>query len=438
MNPGRDSGISAIAGRAGLYLFAFSLWLSTAGAHIGLGLMLFAAVADRAARAALRRDTMLRLALLFAAFLLLYGSWVAWTTEENPAALWDDTWKWLRLFLFYIVVAWWLAGEEARIGRALLLALAGLLLRMLLSLQESGWTALWSGARTGFGLPVLTFGLFCATALLGLLVLAPRWWSGPTGDGASNRGTLVRGLAWCLIVVMALQGLITSQSRDAWISALIVIPLILALRLAAAMRAGSGRTRLRTGIAFILALTLIGAVTARNLDTITVRAYEERSAWQALLAGDFGRIPDGSIGYRIQLIEYGLHKWLERPLLGWGTHSYRALIAQTDDAELRALPHLHNAYIETLMTLGIVGAAFFLYFLGRLCTILYRSWRAGRMATDYALFLSGALGLQLIWCLANFGLNQVTWNFYFAMLAGTIYSYGIRARNGQTMGNPAE
>jgi O-antigen ligase len=434
MTAGRAVRLPDIAGMSGLYLFAFSLWLSTAGAYIGLGLLLLASLVDRATRSILLRDPMIRLALLFAGLLLLHALWAAWNTAENLAVLWGDAWKWLRLFLFFLFVAWWLAGDEARIERALLLALAGFLLKILLGIQATGWSILWSGERSGFGLPVNTFGLFCATALLGLLVLAPRLWRTPK---LSRYNIAVRVLAWCLAVAAVFQGFITAQSRDAWIAALIVFPLILSLRLTASMRRADGSSWLRAGAILILITALIGAITARNLDTITERAHHERSAWQALLAGEFDKIPAGSIGHRIQLVEYGLQKWLERPFIGWGTHSYRELITQTDDAALRRMPHLHNIYIETLLTFGILGAAFFLFLMGRLCAIIYQSWRTGRMSMDIALFLSGALGLQFIWCLASFGINQVTWNFYFAMLAGTIYSYRIRTRGEQAMGNPS-
>lgn len=422
----------ASAGRIGLYLFAFSLWLSTAGAYIGLGLMLLASVADPGIRNSLRRDPMLKLALLFAGLLLLHALWAASTTTESYAVLWDDAWKWLRLFLFFIFVACWLGGDERYIGRAFLLTLAGLLLKILLGIQAAGLPVLWSGERTGFGLPVISFGLYCATALLGLLALAPRFWKNPV---RSHSGDTARFIAWCLAVALVLQGLITSQSRDAWIAVLIIFPPIVALRLAVSLRTAGGIPWVRLGASLVLIATLIGAVTARNLDTITERTRYEHSAWRSLLAGDFEKIPDGSIGYRIQLIKYGLQKWQQHPILGWGPHSYRKLIVQLDDAELRRMPHLHNAYLETLLTFGIVGALFFLCLMGWLCAIIHRSWRSGRLSADYALFLSGALGLQFIWCLASFGLNQVTWNFYFAMLAGTIYSYRMKTIDGQMRGS---
>ena len=133
----------ASAGRIGLYLFAFSLWLSTAGAYIGLGLMLLASVADPGIRNSLRRDPMLKLALLFAGLLLLHALWAASTTTESYAVLWDDAWKWLRLFLFFIFVACWLGGDERYIGRAFLLTLAGLLLKILLGIQAAGLPVLW-------------------------------------------------------------------------------------------------------------------------------------------------------------------------------------------------------------------------------------------------------------------------------------------------------
>ncbi|MCC6302072.1 MAG: O-antigen ligase family protein [Gammaproteobacteria bacterium] len=429
-----DTRAATVIGRTGLYLFALSVWLSTAGAYVGLGLMLCAGIASRGFRDGLRRDPMVLLAAAFAGFTLLYALWAAHTTSESHAMLWDDTWKWLRLFLFFILVAWWLTGDDRRVGAVLLLSLAGLLVKILLGIQAAGPSALWSGARIGFGLPVNSVGLFCATALLGLLVLAPRAWRSSGQRG--RRGAIVRFIAWGCALILVLQAFITVQSRDAWIATLIVFPPVFALGLAASLRRNPGAPWLRLGASLGLAAVLIGTVTIRNLDTITERIQAEHSSWRALLAGDFENVPDGSIGYRVQLIEFGLQKWMQRPLFGWGPHSYRTLIEQADDAELRKLPHLHNAYVETLLTFGLAGALFFLGLMGGLCATLVRAWRSGRLATDYALFLSGALGLQLIWCLASFGINQVTWNFYFAMLAGTIYSYRMRLTDGQSDGNP--
>ncbi|MGE0371531.1 MAG: O-antigen ligase family protein [Gammaproteobacteria bacterium] len=423
----RGNAPSSLVGRGGLYLFALSIWLSPAGAYSGLALMMSAAITDPVARNSLRRDPMVRLALLFAAVLLIYVLWAAWDTTDSLAELWDGSWKWLRLFLFFPFVAWWLGGDERRLGIALLLALGGLLLKISLGIHAHGLDVLWSDRRIGFGLPVISFGLFCATSLLGLLVLASRWWSA----GRPWPGATARFIVWCAALTIVLQGLITSQSRDAWIAALIVFPPVLILQLSMSLRQAAGVSWPRLGVALVLIAGLIGSITARNLDTIVARLHDERASWQALLAGELDKVPDGSIGYRVQMIEFGLHKWLEQPLLGWGPHSYSALIEQIDNSRLRVMPHLHNAYIETLLTFGILGALFFLYLMGRLCAMIWQSWRAGRLSADYALFLSGALGLQFIWCLASFGLNQVAWNFYFAMLAGAIYGYHMQARAGR-------
>jgi hypothetical protein len=135
----RANGHSSRVGRGGLYLFALSIWLSPASAYAGLALMISAAFADPAARSSLRRDPMVRLALLFTGVLLIYVLWTARDTSDSLAVLWDDSWEWLRLFLFFPFVAWWLGGDERRLGIALLLALGGLLLKISLGIHAHGW-----------------------------------------------------------------------------------------------------------------------------------------------------------------------------------------------------------------------------------------------------------------------------------------------------------
>lgn len=414
------------SGYFGLYLFAFSMWLSPPGGYLGLGLMMLAALAHRDVRDRLRRDGMAKLALLFAVYLALYASWVVWITSPNYTLLWGDLWEWLRVFVLFIFVAWWLAGDERRIVMVLILSLAGLLVKMFMG-EPGGLSILMSDTRSGFGLPIISFGLYSATALLGMLVLLPRVWRGRTWPGYV---TAILFIMWCAAFVILLQGLIISRSRDAWIATLLIFPLILTLQLRGGLRAALRPAWWRAGAIALVVLSLLGGVATYKWDTIKARVQYEQNSWQALFAGEFDKIPDGSMGYRLQLVEFGLSKWLERPLVGWGPHSYRELIAQASNEGLRDMPHLHNAYVETLLSFGILGALFFVMLKGMLYTTIYQSWRGGHASTDIALFLAGALGLLMIWCLASFGLNQVAWNFYFALLAGAIYSYRFKPVQG--------
>lgn len=100
---------SGFVGLAGLYGLALCGWLSTAGANIGLGMLLLGFVADRRAWRVLRQEPV---AWLTVALVLYWVGRAAWGVLELPVnrhAQWDALGDWLYLTLF-IPVAWWLGA----------------------------------------------------------------------------------------------------------------------------------------------------------------------------------------------------------------------------------------------------------------------------------------------------------------------------------------
>jgi O-antigen ligase len=419
----RASGTMAFTavGLAGLYLFALFVWLSTTGAYIGLGLMLLAALGERSIRAEALRDPLLRIALVMATYLLLHATFAVWTDAASLHDVSKTSWMWLKPLLILIVVAWWLQGNERRIGVALALACLGLALRILLRIETIGLTPFLNGARFGFGLQITLFGLFASTGLLGLLVLSPRVLKLPR----TRPGLIFAALGWCAAVIVVGQGLIVSQTRNAWLALLLICPLMLAIILIRGRGIAPSRWK-QIGSIGLLTLTL-GVTVTYNWKTIENRLFAEPIAWQALFDGDLDHMPaTGSIGARFKLWELAVEKWRDRPVFGWGPSASANLIRHSNEQELSHLVHFHSTYLEILVGLGLVGAGLFLAVGTLLGKILYHAWRSNMMPLDYALFALGASGLLLISAASDHLVWTAAWKPHFGLMTAVIYGYRYR------------
>lgn len=413
------------AGRLGLYVLALSLWMSTAGAYIGLSLLLVATLLDAEKTVALLSDPMLKIIGVFAAYLALHAAMAIYAESLPLAVSWRSSWRWLKPLVVFVLLAVWLEGDERRIGTVLVLAFAGLVAKMVFQIESAGFSAFLQGARSGLGFHPTFFGLYAATALLGLVVLAPR-----LRAFAHTRLSLVLGVVvWCVAFLVLLQGLIVSQTRNSWISVLVVYPLILAISRSTALGNTSIAPMRRAVPITLLTIAMALPVVAHNGETIKQRALQETEALQAILRGDLSKVKStGSIGLRVGIARYGVEKWSERPLLGWGPHASLGLITQSDEPQLQALGHFHNTYLEVAIQLGILGAAFFVLLNLHLAKTLFQALRSRQMSRDYALYVIGGAGLLMISSLSDFGVPKRAWAFHIGLLAAIVHGYALKGR----------
>ncbi|MCP5458243.1 MAG: O-antigen ligase family protein [Gammaproteobacteria bacterium] len=416
---------SGFVGLAGLYGLALCGWLSTAGANIGLGMLLLGFVADRRAWRVLRQEPV---AWLTVALVLYWVGRAAWGVLELPVnrhAQWDALGDWLYLTLF-IPVAWWLGGDRRRLDRVWLLVATGLIGGMLIYLMDpEHLQALLDGERSGFQLRrPIAFGLYSGTVLLGLLMLAPRCW-GDTGPGKFGRIAL-----WLVAVLLLTQGMLATHSRGAWLAALLIVPLTLAVRYRSGFSVRVWRASWR---AALLATLALGVLVWMNEGTISKRLHEEPKVVQAIASGDLASAPPSSISYRLRLWIFALEKWRERPFMGWGPGNSEYLIVHSGRPEIHSahieyLDHMHNTYLELLVGFGLCGTllAFALALL--LGKALCWSWRQGKLPSDYVIFLGGAFAFMGVWMFFDFRSLHHDWRFYWLMLAGSSYTFYLGRR----------
>ncbi|QEX22093.1 hypothetical protein FRZ61_20220 [Hypericibacter adhaerens] len=173
---------------------------------------------------------------------------------------------------------------------------------------------------------------------------------------------LLGGVALAVICVLAFLALLEMKSRTNWIAAAIAMTVWLAVLVAGLLR--HSRRRRAIAAAVVLAFAaLIAAGLAAFSGQIASRFSDNGGV--AANIGLFARIFAGEIdpastdlhGYDPRAYIYVAAGKLiaEKPWFGWGT-DLAPLVNQSVDASVQgARSHFHNAYLEFLVGLGIVG-----------------------------------------------------------------------------------
>ncbi|MCO6441256.1 MAG: O-antigen ligase family protein [Nitrococcus mobilis] len=357
----------------------------------------------------------------------LLGS-TLWAMDQHPqlaAAQPGAALSWFSLWLF-VVIAWWCAGNNRRVGIVLSLAFASLVISLLMGFDWRQWHAILIEARrSGIGFTAAAAGLYTATALLGWLLLARPW----ALDQKSRLTSSLAFVGWVAIMLWLLQIIAIAQSRTTWL-ALLLVGLSLAAFAGYNYR-GAIKT-LSQGQVFkiiigvsIIAVCLLGFLFIN--DELIVRRF--RVFKKIALAG-WADMPLASIGVRLSLDHYGFQKLLERPLLGWGpgTAVTREFATADGFSALAKQPDLHNSFLVLLVRLGLIGGLIYLAGAVHLGRRVWQTYRRHAISHRMFLFLLGAAGLTFLASLMNFRWIHIDFRFFWLILAGVAFSYALAKR----------
>lgn len=412
--------------------FGFFAWLSTAGANFALVVLLLAFILCRPVWPVCRRDPLIWLLIVFAAYVVLRTGFAIKEFPETRHLQIKDASNWLKLLAFW-PVAWWLKGDLKRINLVLVLSVSGLMLGMLMKADWPSLVHMKVMARTGFKLKIIFSGLIAGTVILGLLLFAPRIWA--SDDRMAAR--LTPSALWLTGLYLATYMLLTSLSRGAWLAAVLVISIAVFSRFASSVKTARISFGKMIPVA-LLALAVAGGLAVLNLEKIESRLRAENEEAAVLLQGKHEQLPHTSLGFRFHVQLLGLDKWLERPFFGWGTGSTEYLIAHSGSAQLlhpssrggvEWMDHLHNTYLEILLRFGIFGALLLTMGALLLMSAVFRAYRTGAMSRDYFLFVLGSFGLVAIWSLFDFRALHADWRAYWVLLAGIAYTFDLHRRS---------
>lgn len=420
-------------GVTGLCVFTFFSLLGIAGANLGLALMFLALLLTPQAWLRLLHHPLFWLCVLSIVYILLRGALASSEIAKSGGTLNNQANDWAMLFLFFIP-GWWISRSPNRIHLALWLMFAGFTLGIISSLNGLAIERMLNGMRSGlhFGKPII-FGFDCAAAVIALMTLTLYWIDQRDGQRTLR---IVKLSLTSLAILFFIQGLIVSQSRGVWLALLSALPatwLVLRLR---KTPAHPFRIWQRLAIAAGTVAVLL-SVLLLNWNTINQRFMYERHELSVVLSEGLDEAPLNSSTYRLHLWRFGLHKWLERPLLGWGPGMTQRLVDSEHEAGLKhpdgkGFDHLHNTYLEVLLQLGLVGATLIALICGLTIYLLISRYRARHISTYMLALLAGNFVLIVVYSLTDFRHLHWNWRFYWLILAGIAFAYTLRPHRAST------
>ncbi len=417
-------------GTLGLFLFAFFSFLGIAGAHLGLGLILVAFIInidDVWSQIKYDRVFWLSIASLF--YLIVHTSWAM----VSLPALFDEHIKeasdWGKLILF-ICVAWQLKQDRNMIGVLLLVIAAGFILGLILSIDWGNIETLFSGERQRFHMMSNRIGIYSSVGIVGLVVLVNKF----IGASGQYHITLLRKALWLVALVILVQANIASQSRGAWLSLIIVLPIVLVLGVRAHFLNKKSSITSNTHMLVISLICVIGLIFL-NIDSFKKRLGSQQVAVDAIVSQKYDKLPPVSTTWRFNVYLYGIEKWLERPLFGWGAGSTEYLIKVSGNEGLNLpgssgglewMDHFHSTYLEILIRFGIVGLLFIFCVIWYVILELWKTYKANRADPDYVLFIMSGFGVIAIWSLFDFRITHYDGRFLWYIVGGLAFSYGLK------------
>ncbi|MET0068378.1 MAG: O-antigen ligase family protein [Candidatus Thiodiazotropha sp.] len=429
---GRRESISERLGLGGLYLFAFFSLLGISGANIGLGLMLIALVLSGEAWRRLTRQSLFWLSLVIIGYITLRVMDASTQFQAEQKTQFSQARDWIQLFLFFIP-AWWISRVPERIPATLALMFGGFTLGILTSIDAELLKQITEGSRSGlhFGKPII-FGFNCAAAILALLlfIMIRLDADSPLPRGRRN---LQVGLA-VLGILFFTEGLIVSQSRGVWLAFLVAVPTVFAaLKFTRRSRRQPAIPVLKPMLALgLLAILILGF----NWNTITSRVTSEQQELGMVVTQGLEKAPLSSSTYRLHLWQFGLEKWLQRPFTGWGPGTTYALVEADDNPGLRdergvSFDHLHNAYLEVVFQLGLIGIVFIALVCGLMISKLMEAYKRKRVSLYFLAFLFGNFALISVYSLTDFRHLHWNWRFYWLIISGITFAYPLM--NGKSL-----
>lgn len=408
----------------GLYAMALGAWLSPPLSMAGQLMMLVGLIRLHPSWVRLANDRLVQMTTVFTAYVLLrtlvagVGDTAHWVDHAEQGL------DLIRLgFGALLLPAFWMARDRTRLARVALLAVCGFVFGVLTHEDiRRGAELLYD--RPGFGMPVNAFGLYCAIALLGLVVCAARILK----NGNRPLSFAARGAVWGAAVVGMVAGLVVSQSRSAWLGLSVGFPLaaLLAWRL---HRVGIRRKAVQRPqvILWGLVLLIVLVIVVLGRDQIGRRMTAEIQTIQAFLTRTENDSYD-SVSSRLYIWQLAVDSLRAKPFFGWGPAGPQILLDQQTSIQVRGsdLRDFHNSYLEILVQLGLTGGLLWAGFLWLLLSALAAARREGWLPADVFLLVMGGGLVFMIATAFNLRTGDHSGREFVALFGAMAYAYRLR------------
>lgn len=335
----------------GLILLSFGAFYDVNPGNVGLALLLVATfLAVPLCWHSLKREPLFWLTVGFSAW-VLFAAWLGASARPDWGyEIWSTSGDWfLTPFLGTLVTAFWLARFPRLFGWLLAFLVVGYVMRVFTHTSpEMLGTMLEGTKRATFGDSANNFGLWsliCAIVLLGFI---------PVQFRARSLWTRVTTWTiWLSAFVIAISGLVLSQTRGAWLAAPFAFA-VMAYRFLVERYPELSRRKI-TGVSLVSICIVIGLITIAFSDIIAQRTSHHAGTIMNLVSGQLDDLPGDSVGYRIRLYSEGFTTWYENPIAGSGPAIPAIALAESDDAGIHRFNDFHNLYLDVLASFGLTG-----------------------------------------------------------------------------------
>lgn len=378
----------------------------------------------------LLKDPLIRLGILFFLYVLFSIIWHKLTLPEDFPAT-SRARRYLRV-LYFIPIAY--AISRSRLFSAwqmLGVAFCGLLVYLAINFDQAEWIRAWRGQRVDFGIiNAQHTGIVFATCALAFTVFTSRFchWA----KGASPIVALPCAILWIAALLFSLWGVLVSQTRAVWLGlsiALLLLPCVIGL---ACFVRGKPRSSLRKPVATgIICTLLLGFLAAGfNLPAlVSERLAAEKVTLESLrLAASHEKQNLTSLEVRVATWSAAPDWIMERPFMGWSGRGAKPLILQSDlfsDAFKKHFNHLHNSYLQVLVEIGLIGAAFIIALIVRIGHGTLMAYRHRSMPLDVFIF---SWLFFIFWVVVNIFESYIifpTGTYLIVIVTAFLYSFCI-------------
>ncbi len=286
----------------------------------------------------------------------------------------------------FIIPALILAGSARNILSVWLVVSAAVLAHSWTA--GAGWEEFaiaFEGVRSGFGSNPIRMGMIWGTVFLGCLAFCYRFvvWNGFSWP---------RLLPWLVLTLISGFCTLATQSRGVYLSLLVVAFCGVIAAVWIAYRKGLfAYLKLWHYVAAAMLLVVLGGYLAQSgqVQGVLDRTESQWIAVEQFAEGEVEDVTRNSIGLRIHFWVEAADWIAERPLLGWGFRASWVLHEEAGNRfEDRYFHTIHNAFIDVLLSYGIIGFALF----STLAIWLIRGGlaavRSGVMPVDFAVFFA--------------------------------------------------
>jgi O-antigen ligase len=224
--------------------------------------------------------------------------------------------------------------------------------------------------------------------------------------------------------------LLWSQSRAAWLAFSTIIILFLFILLF--QGDNKGRSKLIKS-AIVLAPLAVCLYIVMQFNIVQNRIAFESDTIQSITTEQVSELPMDSVGIRLKLWEYGMEKFQQRPLLGWGLGTMNTHLSMHTDGVAN---HLHNFYLETLVGLGLIGTTLLLLNIALISRMAWLAYQRGAMEKDMGTLL---LALSIITVIFQFFSTHLGTHgkFLLILLGGLACTYRFSGSTSQTEKAPS-